>query len=223
MVSAPSPDPRVPTRFAIQPLVRFGVQAWRNGGGITRPLASDRNGSWRISLADVTRAGPYSRFEGMARLSLIVSGAGVNLRNGSRTVALLPGQTAAYDGDTEWDAALNDGPVVALNAMATHGRHVARIMPLTDSQPHATAVPSGVFALVLTLGGRCAWSTGGDLAEPAYGTLDPTEVLTRDADGPSLYLGPLAAAHSNGLCAALVTIEPVHPSENPKQSKGIHA
>ncbi len=200
---------RLPDGLAIQPLARFSAQAWRNGGGTTRPLAGHPDGGWRISLADVECDGPYSRFHGMERLSLIVSGAGVCLRDGTRTVTLSPGQTVSFDGDIAWDASLRDGPVVALNAMAAHGRFVARIMPLMDSRPDATTVPSGVFALVLTLNGRCTWSTADDFADDAHGTLDPAEVLTRDANGPPLHLAPLAAAHGNGLCASLVTIEPI--------------
>lgn len=209
MVSAPSPEARLPAGLAIQPLARFGTQPWRNGGGTTRALAGHPDGGWRISLADVAGDGLYSRFHGMARLSLIVSGAGVCLRDGTRTVALPPGQTIAFDGDTAWDASLRDGPVVALNTMAAPGRFVARIVPLTESQPGATMVPSGAFALLLTLNGRCAWDTADDSADGVHGTLDPAEVLTRGTDGPPLRLAPLAAAHGNGLCAALVTIEPI--------------
>ncbi len=225
MVSAPSPDRDLPAGIAIQPLARFAAQVWRNGGGTTRPLAGHADGGWRISLADVTRNGPYSRFPGMTRLSLIVSGAGVTLRDGDRTVVLPPGRTVDYEGDMAWDASLDDGPVVALNTMAAQGRFVARIVALTDAQPDSTTVPTGVFALVLTLGGRCAWSAAESFTDndTAHGTLDPTEVLTRNADGPPLCLAPLASAHGNGLCAALVTIEPVHASGNPKESKGTYA
>ncbi|MEX3969986.1 HutD family protein [Paraburkholderia caribensis] len=231
MVSAPSPDRDLPAGIAIQPLARFAAQAWRNDGGTTRPLASHADGGWRISLADVALNGPYSRFPGMTRLSLIVSGAGVTLRDGDRTVVPPPGQTVAYKGDMAWDASLNDGPVVALNTMAAHGRFVARIVALTDAQPDSTTVPTGVFALVLTLGGRCAWSAAEGLidndndndSDKLHGTLDPAEVLTRNADGPPLCLAPLASAHRDGLCAALMTIEPVHASGNPKESKGTYA
>ncbi|MFM0418865.1 HutD/Ves family protein [Paraburkholderia aromaticivorans] len=222
MVSAPSPDKGLPAGIAIQPLARFAAQAWRNGGGTTRPLAGHANGGWRISLADVTRNGPYSRFPGVTRLSLIVSGAGVRLRDGDRTVVLPPGQPVAYEGDMAWAASLDDGPVVALNTMAAHGRFVARIVTLTDVHPDSTTVPTGVFALVLTLGGRCAWSAAEETSDGgnAHGTLDPADVLTRDAGGPPLRLAPLASARGKGLCAALVTIEPVHSLGNPKEPQG---
>jgi uncharacterized protein len=213
----------LPAGLAIRPLAQYGVEPWRNGGGTTRPLADDPGGGWRISLANVARDGAYSRFDGMARLSLIVSGAGVVLRDGTRSVALTPGEPAAYEGGVAWDATLRDGPVVALNAMAAQGRFAARITPLTDAQQDTATVPSGVYALVLTLGGRCTWSTADGFADDAHGTLDPAEVLTRDASGPPLRLAPRAAAHGNGLCAALVTIEPVHSSWNLKISKGTHA
>ncbi|HYS67048.1 MAG TPA: HutD family protein [Paraburkholderia sp.] len=45
----------MPESVAILPLASFPAQAWRNGGGTTRPLAEDAEGDWRISLADVER------------------------------------------------------------------------------------------------------------------------------------------------------------------------
>ena len=41
---------------------------WRNGGGLTRELVASPEQSdwrWRMSVAEVTASGPFSRFDGM--------------------------------------------------------------------------------------------------------------------------------------------------------------
>ena len=49
------------------------VTPWKNGGGLTREVAAfPANASmadfdWRISIADVAAAGPFSRFENVDR------------------------------------------------------------------------------------------------------------------------------------------------------------
>ncbi|EKN00313.1 HutD family protein [Acidocella sp. MX-AZ02] len=51
---------------------------WKNGGGITWPVAEapgkDREFGWRLSLADVAQAGPFSVFPGISRLMGILEG-----------------------------------------------------------------------------------------------------------------------------------------------------
>ncbi len=53
-------------------IIRFAdlkPQPWRNGGGVTRELAShspkEGERDWRVSIADVTKAGEYYAFPGM--------------------------------------------------------------------------------------------------------------------------------------------------------------
>ena len=55
---------------------------WRNGGGVTRELlAWPGADDWRIrmSVADVARDGPFSRFDGVRRWFAVLEGAGVRL------------------------------------------------------------------------------------------------------------------------------------------------
>ena len=62
-------------------------EPWKNGGGVTRTLAADKDAAesaaarWRVSIADITRDGLYSRFAGDDRVSVVLSGAGVVLRD----------------------------------------------------------------------------------------------------------------------------------------------
>ncbi|WP_193727641.1 HutD/Ves family protein [Paraburkholderia franconis] len=123
---------------------------WRNGKGITRTLASEGT-DWRVSIAEVERDGPYSTFEGMTRLSVVLRGKGVVLRAGSLTTTLTPFTVAEYDGATAWDASLIDGPVTALNVMCR--RHIYQ--PTVRALTGPTAVPAGATAIVLAVGRAC--------------------------------------------------------------------
>jgi hypothetical protein len=69
-------------------LIRAGAlpcTPWKNGGGATREIAVFPPGSglddfvWRVSLADVASAGPFSRFDGIERSLLLLAGAGMRL------------------------------------------------------------------------------------------------------------------------------------------------
>ena len=55
-------------------------EPWKNGGGVTRTLSVDTAGQpprWRVSVADIDRDGPYSRFPGYDRVSVVLTGGGV--------------------------------------------------------------------------------------------------------------------------------------------------
>ncbi|MBK6569606.1 MAG: HutD family protein [Burkholderiales bacterium] len=64
-------------------LADVAATQWRNGGGLTRELASGPAGAdwqWRLSVAEVAADGPFSRFEGVTRWFAVLQGAGVVLR-----------------------------------------------------------------------------------------------------------------------------------------------
>jgi environmental stress-induced protein Ves len=64
---------------------RRPAQTWRNGGGSTRELlAWPEAGAWqlRISVAEITRDGPFSAFAGVQRWFAVLRGDGVRLRLG---------------------------------------------------------------------------------------------------------------------------------------------
>ncbi|SOZ19469.1 HutD/Ves family protein [Cupriavidus taiwanensis] len=132
------------------------AQPWKNGGGFTRLLAELDN-EWRVSLANVDANGPYSRFEGMTRLSLVIEGNGVVLRSEDAVVALEHHVPTLYDGSLDWTASLLDGPVVALNIMAHTGRYLPSASILTTQmtlrQGTAAAILSGHSRCTLRLAG----------------------------------------------------------------------
>ncbi|MFE2229814.1 HutD/Ves family protein [Streptomyces kronopolitis] len=140
---------------------------WSNGGGVTREVAAHPPGAgwdgfaWRVSLADVTRDGPYSPLPGVRRILTVVDGAGLELTVDG-TVRLLPGghRPFAFPGGAATGSRLLDGPVVNLNVMLREGRADATVeivrgtwapgsvpssplpLPLPSPSPSSSPLPS---------------------------------------------------------------------------------
>jgi environmental stress-induced protein Ves len=102
---------------------------WKNGGGVTREIAAYPHGAgfdafvWRVSLADVAQAGPFSRFVGIDRTLVLLSGAGMLLdeAQGRKHALTQPFDIARFAGDTAIDARLVDGATRDFNLMIRHG------------------------------------------------------------------------------------------------------
>ena len=128
------------------------LQPWKNGGGFSRELAA--GDGWRISLADVERDGPFSVYEGVTRHSVVVSGAGLRLRERDETVELLPFVPAIYDGGRAWQATLRNGRAQVLNVMVDAARWSVRMpvgLALDDREEFSAC-------LVLPVGCECRCS-----------------------------------------------------------------
>ncbi|MEQ1808193.1 MAG: HutD family protein [Burkholderiaceae bacterium] len=100
--------------------------AWRNGGGQTRELLTrPAEGEWqlRISLADITRDGPFSAFPGVQRWFGVIAGAGVALRFGQEVRKVTADSSAfEFDGAAAPECSLLDGPTRDLNLMVRKGQ-----------------------------------------------------------------------------------------------------
>ncbi|MGD3105697.1 HutD/Ves family protein [Streptomyces sp. YGL11-2] len=125
---------------------------WSNGGGLTREVAAHPPGAgwdafaWRVSLADVTRDGPYSPLPGVRRILTVVDGAGLELTVDG-AVHRLPGRFRpfAFPGAAATGSRLLGGPVVNLNVMCREGRATAAVTVVRGSRevvpgPRTTAV-----------------------------------------------------------------------------------
>ncbi|WP_177200379.1 HutD/Ves family protein [Paraburkholderia diazotrophica] len=134
----------------VRDIASIPSEKWRNGKGLTRTLAAEGT-DWRVSIAEVECDGPYSTFEGMTRLSVILRGNGVVLRAGSLTTTLTPFASAEYDGGIAWNASLIDGPVTALNVMCK--RHIYR--PSARALTGPMTVLASATAIVLAAGRTC--------------------------------------------------------------------
>ena len=111
---------------------------WKNGGGVTREVAAFPAGAgldafvWRVSIADVAQAGPFSRFAGIDRTLVLLSGAGMLLDetddtgvHAVKTHALTqPLDIAQFAGEAQIDARLVDGATRDFNLMVRRGAAV---------------------------------------------------------------------------------------------------
>jgi environmental stress-induced protein Ves len=100
-------------------------QPWRNGGGVTfevaRRAASPQSALeflWRVSIARVESAGPFSSFAGYERLIAVIEGSGMLLSGiAPQNVALRPFVPFRFDGAASVTGALPAGPVSDLNVI----------------------------------------------------------------------------------------------------------
>ena len=106
---------------------------WRNGGGVTREIAVSppdtgfADFDWRISMAEVAAAGPFSRFEGVDRVLTVIAGT-LSLSVQDHPLQL-DAQAApyAFPGEAEcWGEPLV-GKVTDLNVMLRRGRYTGRV------------------------------------------------------------------------------------------------
>ena len=102
---------------------------WKNGGGVTRqiaclpPAADISNFDWRISTAEVSQDGAFSRFDGVDRRLYILEGAGLDLRFGGQdALRLRTGEHIDFAGEADVHGVLIDGPVTDLNIMVRRDR-----------------------------------------------------------------------------------------------------
>ena len=96
---------------------------WKNGGGVTREVAA-RAHAWRVSIADIDRPGPFSRFDGIDRMLILLDGAGLMLGEHVVTHAF---DIARFTGEAPIEARLTQGPVRVLNLMTHRGAARASI------------------------------------------------------------------------------------------------
>lgn len=101
------------------------AQPWKNGGGLTRELLRWPEGSppedWqlRISVAEITRSGPFSAYPGIARWFCVLQGAGVELGFPDGPRRLTPDSPPLhFDGALAPGCTLLQGPTHDLNLMA---------------------------------------------------------------------------------------------------------
>lgn len=128
---------------------------WKNGGGHTReiariPVASALDDfDWRVSIADVAADGPFSSFDDVDRLIVLLTGAGVRLRSSDGKIdhrldqPLVP---FAFSGDDAITAALIDGASSDFNVMTRRGVARADVQIVRAGQSCAESAAGVLFA-----------------------------------------------------------------------------
>lgn len=114
---------------------------WKNGGGVTREVACEPPGAgydtflWRISVADVERPGPFSRFRGIDRSIVLLRGGPMLLGGGNGGAHELHAwEPWHFAGEDAVDAQLPGGPTRDFNVMQRRAAIVSRTAVRQASQ-----------------------------------------------------------------------------------------
>jgi uncharacterized protein len=137
---------------------------------------------WRLSLATIDRAGPFSLFEGYERILVLVRGAGIELDFGARGQVRLDhvGQLVTFDGGSATSGAPLDGSSTDLNLIVSRARarSQSRVVRMANQEVISTAAWSDTLVCCLS-GSVRIQNAAGDVAEIASADL----VRCAPADG----------------------------------------
>lgn len=174
---------------------------WKNGGGTTTEIAlaplpaplpaslSDSAGRflWRVSIADVAQAGPFSAFSGYERLIAVVEGAGMRLTvDGTPTTVSHRAPAFRFSGDSVVDCALLDGPIRDFNLIVDRA-HAAGRLELVPAGGSAAVAAEGT-ALVHALDGDVTLRTeDGEVRVPAGWTARLDALAASVEPGPGAH------------------------------------
>ncbi|MHA7304455.1 HutD/Ves family protein [Arthrobacter sp. TMN-49] len=126
---------------------------WANGGGVSRQLAAapatDGGVDWRISIAEVAKAGPFSAMPGMDRIITVIDGELIALSVDGAEQALEKFRPFRFSGDSDTSATLPTGALTDLNLITRRGafKGYAAIIELSKKRPHP--VFADQFAVLL--------------------------------------------------------------------------
>ncbi len=116
--------------LSITPPSQFKLNPWKNGLGETIELAISDNGSvdsfdWRLSIATVSKDGPFSNFSGYRRCLVLIEGNGIELRHDQSSIDRLNHlfDFARFDGGCKTEGTLTSGPIKDFNIMTNDKTH----------------------------------------------------------------------------------------------------
>lgn len=149
-------------------------QSWANGGGTTRELLVADDGSWRISMADIDRDGPFSPFPGRDRVLTVVDGPVLQLTVDGLEQVVEPRRPFTFDGGAEVVASVPEGPVSALNVFVDE-----TVNPFVTvlELGRGSSLPLADDQAALVLQGRA--TAGEEDASPYDLLVGPTQVTGR--------------------------------------------
>ncbi|CAI3804637.1 HutD/Ves family protein [Pseudarthrobacter sp. MM222] len=166
---------------------------WRNGGGVTREVASgyspgaeasttpagtaqDPDWDWRVSIAEVSKAGAFSAFPGMDRVLTVLEGELLLLSVDGVEHPLEKYRPFRFSGDADSAGALPTGDIRDLNVITRRGVFKGYTSIIELSKKRAHPVFAGQLGILLqgqaTVGAGTAGSEPG--TAPAVGTAAAT-------------------------------------------------
>lgn len=155
---------------------QLDARPWKNGGGVTREIISRPHGAgldafaWRVSIADVAADGPFSVFDGVDRVIVLLEGKGVMLRaaGDGRAIRRLdePFVPFTFSGDDRITSSLLAGPSADFNVMTRRGAAQAEVRVVRMSD-RLVASRSGVL-----FAARGKWTVQTMTDEATSGSVD---------------------------------------------------
>lgn len=147
------------------------AEPWRNKGGVTRELAShpkaassqDGAWDWRVSIAEVSKAGQFSAFPGMERVLTVVDGELLLLTVDGAEHPLEKYRPFRFSGEAAAACALPTGDIRNLNVITRNGAFKGFTSIIELSKKRAHPVFAGQFGILLQ--GQATVSPG-DAGEP---------------------------------------------------------
>lgn len=145
---------------------QLAVKAWKNGGGSTREIVCSPVGAdiehfvWRVSIATIEQSGPFSIFEGVDRIIMLVNGQGVHLKSLHAIDHRLDqtGVPFAFPGEAVIDCTLLGEASTDFNVMTQRGRVRAEVSVLRDATPLPPS-PRGLLWAMQGTWDMMGWST----------------------------------------------------------------
>ena len=152
----------------------LAVMPWKNGGGTTQEIACWPPGAglaelgWRVSIATIAAAGPFSVFEGVDRLIMLLDGEGVHLRSRDGRIDHrldVPHRPFAFAGEAEIDCVPQGAASSDFNVMTRRGQWRAELK-VHDGAAEISHAPHGVL---LALRGEWRFDEQGSLCREGEG------------------------------------------------------
>lgn len=128
--------------------------SWKNGGGVTYEVVTFPEDAglsefeWRISIAEITKAGPFSLFEDVERTLAVLEGElALCFEGGTRTKILHPGHICDFPGNVSVEGKPINGRVCDLNVMVRRS-----VWRATVSRYHSVCPVADVLVAIATAG-----------------------------------------------------------------------
>ena len=158
-------------------LNQIAPSPWKNGGGSTREIVCFPAGAgmdsfgWRISVATIAQAGPFSAFAGVDRQITLLDGDGVHLHSADGQINHALDQRwkpFAFSGDVALDCTLLGGTSTDFNVMTRRDAWVAKVMVVSAEQTSKAnyLTPAG---LCMVLDGSWSCAETGDTLDSGQG------------------------------------------------------
>lgn len=150
------------SNFTLLTSTDYRRMPWKNRGGSTLELLRHPHPDdperflYRLSIASVKKAGPFSCFPGVERYLMLLEGQGMRLKLGDgREVCLDKSfEPFRFDGELEVDCELIDGPIRDFNLMFDRERYEAELEIVSLDSWETLTVPEADCLLLYVLAGK---------------------------------------------------------------------